>query len=208
MRSLKRFFSLVGVIVFTLTLFSGCNPFDNGSTAYLTKKMDEIPIEFDGYEFSEEITSETSTQHFQGVVEFNGSMLEIQYQYNSDDGNNYDYLIKYKDKSWFIDDEFMREKSETYVNISHIWRDFKDGYDFYQKSNILGVYIFDGHLFIITDGIIERMNRTNCCGSAPITLYFFDLKSEKVFYAGYYQKYIEQNVALSIIKKEKASNEK
>lgn len=196
------------VLMIILSIFSACNPFDNGSTAYLTKKMDEIPIEFEGYEFSEEITNGTSTQHFQGVVEFNGSMLEIQYQYKGDDGKSYDYFIKYKDKSWFIDDEFMRKKSEAYVNISHIWCDFKSGYDFYQKSNILGVYPFDGYLFIITDGIIERMIRTNCCGSAPITLYFFDLKSEKVLYAGYYQKYIEQNVALSIIKKEKDSNEK
>ena len=208
MRRLKRIFSMVVVGVLALTTFAGCNPFDNGSTAYLTKKMDEIPIEFDGYEFSEEITNETITQYFQGEVEFNGSMIEIQYKYKTDEGEMYDYFIKYKDKSWFIDDEFMRKKSETYVKISHIWCDFKDGYDFYQKSNILGVYPFDGHLFIITDGIIERMIRTNCCGSAPITLYVFDLKSEKVLYAGYYQKYIEQNVALSIIKKEKASNEK
>ena len=207
MRSLKSFFSLSVVVILALTIVVGCYSFDNGSTAYLTKKMDEIPIEFDGYEFSEEITNETSTQHFQGVVEFNGSMLEIQYQYISDDGSNYDYLIKYKGKSWFIDDEFMREKSETYVNISHIWCDFEDGYDFYQRSNILGVYPFEGHLFIITDGIIERMISTNCCGSAPITLYFFDLKSEKVLYAGYYQKYTNENVPLSITKKEKASNE-
>ena len=209
MRRLKRIFSMVVVGVLALTIFTGCNPFDDGSTAYLTKKMDEIPIEFEGYEFSEEITSAPSTYHFQGEVEFNGSMLEIQYKYKTDEGERYDYYIKYKDKSWFIDDEFMRQKSETYVKISHVWCDFKEGYDdLYQKSDILGVYPYDGQLFIVTDGIEVRLRRVNCLGCIPITLYVLDLTTEKVYYAGYFQDYKEPDVSLRITKKEKTSDEK
>lgn len=103
----------------------------------------------------------------------------------------------------------MREKSEIYVKISHIWHDFKKGYEtFYRTSEILGIYPFDDHLFIITDGIKVRLNNINCDGSAPITLYVFDLESEKVLYAGYYKQYAKSNIALSIIKKEEFSNEK
>lgn len=42
--------SFIIIILVISFIFSACNPFDNTSGDYLTKKMDEISIEFEGYE--------------------------------------------------------------------------------------------------------------------------------------------------------------
>lgn len=188
------------VLMIILSIFSACNPFDNGSTAYLTKKMDEIPIEFEGYKLIVYDPLINTVYHFEGEVEFNGSMLEIQYRYKNEDGKSCDYFVKYKDKCWYIDDEFMRQKSETYVQISHSWNDFK-GYDnTCIPSRIMAIYPFDNRLFIVTDGIEDRVMRINCQGCIPITLYVFDLDDEKVYYAGYYRDYNKPDRLVGITK--------
>lgn len=95
MRSLKSFFSLLVVVTLSLTIAVGCNPFDDGSTAYLTKKMNEIPIEFDGYELIECEPLKETIYNFQGVVEFKDSTMDIQYGYEIDGKYFNDYRIDY-----------------------------------------------------------------------------------------------------------------
>ena len=201
MRSLKSFFSLLVVVTLSLTIAVGCNPFNDGSTAYLTKKMNEIPIEFDGYELIECEPLKETIYNFQGVVEFKDSTMDIQYGYEIDGKYFNDYRIDYQGKTLYVNDEFMRSHSETYVKINNIWSDFKNGDTVNYPSRIMAVYPFDNLLFIVTDGIKNRLQRINCRGCIPITLYTLDWDSEKVYYAGYYQDYKEPDVPVVIIKK-------
>ena len=203
MKILTRIMAFIVVIAIAMVALGACNcnPFDNGSTAFLTEKMNEIPIEYDGYELVYEQSSE-DVWHFEGNVEFNGSTMDIQYGYEIDGKSFEDYLVNYKDKTLYINDEFMREKSETYVKISRIWQTFKSGSSFEGKSRIMGVYPFDGLLFIVTDGIEERLMAINCNDCIPITLYVLDWDSERVYYAGYFQNYLRPDRLLSIVKKQ------
>ena len=51
-RTTAQIITQIIIVIITIFKLSGCNPnpFDDGSTAFLTEKMNEIPIEYDGYE--------------------------------------------------------------------------------------------------------------------------------------------------------------
>lgn len=204
MKILTRTMAFIVVIAIAMVALGACNcnPFDNGSTAFLTEKMNEIPIEYDGYELIVYNPLTETVYHFEGEVELNGATMDIRYGYEIDGKFFRDYQVNYKDKTLYINDEFMREKSETYVKISRIWRTFKSWNINYEgHSDIMAVYPFDGLLFIVTDGIKDRVMSINCNDCIPVTLYVLDWDSEKVYYAGYYRDYSEHNIPVSIIKK-------
>ena len=164
--------------------------------------MNEIPIEYDGYEFSTKVTDAPSTYHFKGQVEFNGAIMNIEFGYEIDGKSFSGYRVNYKDKTLYINDEFMRERSETYVKINRIWRTFSSDYiNFGGNSEIMAVYPFDDLLFVVTNGVIGNIVRTQVIGTIPITLYILDWGSEQVYYAGYFQDYSEPDRFLSIVKK-------
>lgn len=201
MKILTRIMAFVVVIAMFTLGACNCNPFDNGSTAFLTEKMNEIPIEYDGYELVVYGSSLKLVNSFKGEVEFNGEIMNIEFGYEIDGKSFSGYRVNYKDKTLYINDEFMRERSETYVKINRIWQTFKSGSNFEGESRIMGVYPFDDLLFIVTDGIEDRVKAVNCDGCIPITLYVLDWDSEKVYYAGCYQDYSEPDVFLRIVKK-------
>ena len=65
------------ILIFIALLFTGCNLFDNGSTKYLTQKMDEIQLEFKGYEFNITSSKQTETPRAFGLVTFGDTTIEI-----------------------------------------------------------------------------------------------------------------------------------
>lgn len=208
-RTTAQIITQIIIIIITIFKLSGCNPnpFDDGSTAFLTEKMNEIPIECEGYELIVYDPLIETVYHFEGEVEFNGSVMNIQYDYKIDGKTYSDYIVNYKNKTLYIDNNFMRERSETYVRIHRIWRTFKEGNKIYEGiSRIMAVYPFDGKLFIVTDGIIDRIRGLRVVSCIPITLYVLDWDSEKIYYAGYYQDYLKPDVPVSIIKKGEAKD--
>ena len=205
MKILTRTMAFIVVIAIAMVALGACNcnPFDNGSTAFLTEKMNEIPIEYDGYELVFYEPSLELIYHFEGNLEFNGSTMDMQCGYEINEKFFRDYRVNYKDKTLYINDEFMREKSATYVKISRIWRTFKSkNINFEGNSKIIAVYPFDDLLFIVTDGIEDRVKAVNCDGCIPTTLYVLDWDSENVYYAGYLQDYSQPHRFLSVIKKQ------
>lgn len=199
MISLKRFFSLVGVIVLTLMLFSGCNLFDDGSTDYLTKKMNEIPIELDGYKMVK-TTPQDSVIEFEGNASINGEPINI----TRKDGEEYD--VQFKDEVLTINDKFMKLNSSVYVEIHSIWLNYysKTTKDTNESSRIYGVFVYDDHLFIITNGLINSLSYYDSAWKYPITLYSYDFESKRVLYAGYYADFMKDEVSLKVLKKENA----
>ena len=204
MKISKKTMAQIIVIIIALFTLSGCNIFDNGSRSFLTEKMNEIPIEieYDGYKLVAYEPPLKTVNYFSGEVEFNGSVMKIEYDYKIDDKTYSDYFVNYKEKTLYINDEFMRDHSETYVKIHQIWSTFKNRNNAKEnKSKIIAVYPFDGQLFIVTNGIIGKFNMRQVVDSIPLTLYVLDWDSEKIYYAGYYQDYFEPNLPVSIIKK-------
>ena len=138
--------TMAQIIVIIIALFKLCGCFNNGSRSFLTEKMNEIPIEYDGYELIAYDPWIETVYHFEGEVEFHGSTMKIEYDYKIDGKTYSDYLVNYRDKTLYINDEFMRERSETYVRIHRIWQTFKEGSKIEGISEIMGVYPFDGQL--------------------------------------------------------------
>lgn len=174
------------IISIVLLVSVGCNPFDNGSNAYLEKYMTAIPIEFDGYELCS-----GSLDEFNGEVTINDTTVIINSRAS---GYNGSYSITVNGKEIFINDEFMREKSEAYVYIHDVWLDFKTAKEYHRQhhgvSSIYGVYAFDNNLFIITSGLFDRLTmKINVFGVYPITLYKYDIATGRVLYCGYYNHY-------------------
>ena len=199
MRSLKRFFSLLVVVTLSLTIVAGCNPFDDGSTAYLTKKMDEIPIEFDGYKMVK-TTSQDSMVEFEGNASINGEPIHITKK------GGEEYIIQFKDELITINDEFLRVNSSVYVEIHSIWLNYnsKTTKDTNESSRIYGVFVYDDNLFIITNGLRNSLSKYDCAWKYPITLYLYDFESKRVLYAGYYSDFRKDEVSLKVLKKENA----
>lgn len=205
MKILTRTMAFIVVIAIAMVALGACNcnPFDNGSTAFLTEKMNEIPIEYDGYELVVYGSSLKLVNSFKGEVEFNGEIMNIEFGYEIDGKSFSGYRVNYKDKTLYINDEFMRERSETYVKINRIWRTFSSDYiNFDGNSEIMAVYPFDDLLFVVTNGVIGGIDRTQVIVTIPITLYILNWESEKVYYAGYFQDYSEPDRFLSIAKKQ------
>lgn len=197
---------IVAIVLIFITLFlTGCNPFDNGSTKYLTQKMDEIPLEFEGYEFTTTSSRQTESPRAFGQVTFGDTTIEIKKGYHTEEGSyRHEYYIESKDKTIYLNDEYMREKSPTYVQIHDIWRNWdKRPYPDSGpcESEVYRLFVYDNHLFVATNGLKSTWTiKVNVFGLMPVTLYMFDIETEKFYYAGYISDYTNPNPYLTIQK--------
>lgn len=189
MKRIAKPISLTIAFITILFTLSACNPFDNGSTAYLTKKMDEIPIEFEGYEISETQGSKI-IKEFEGTVVIDNVLVCI----NKQTGSYGDYKIIINNNEILVDNEFMRQKSEIYVQIHSLWLNYKKINSKYNQiegsSRIYSIFAFDNNLFIVTNGLhFSWTQKVNVIGFYPVTLYRYDIKNDSVMYAGYCKDY-------------------
>ena len=201
---LTKFNAIFLVIFLTvILLISGCscNPFDNGSKAFLKKQMDKLQPEVTGYKIVRTTDMDNNIAYFKGTVTINETDINIQRK----EGSIYSYyIISYNDKEIVINNEYMREKSEAYVYIHDIWNRWKNKsqptiYD----SEIYSVCEFDNRLFIVTNGLFARVTaniRVN--GMIPVTLYEFNIETEEVLYAGYLNYCTDSQVMIVIEKTE------
>lgn len=201
---LTKFNAIILVIFLTVILvISGCscNPFDNGSKAFLKKQMDKLQPEVTGYKIVRTTDMDNNIAYFKGTVTVNETEINIQRKQGSIDSY---YIISYNDKEIVINDEYMREKSEAYVYIHDIWNRWKNkSQSAVYESEMYSVCEFDNKLFIVTNGVITRLTfniRVN--GMIPITLYEFDIETEEVLYAGYLNDYIDHQMFVAIEKTE------
>lgn len=198
-------FNAIFLVVFltVILLISGCscNPFDNGSRAFLTKQMDKLQPEVTGYKIVRTTDMDNNIAYFKGTVTVNETEINIQRKQGSIDSY---YIISYNDKQIVINDEYMREKSESYVYIHDIWNRWKNkSQPAVYESEMYSVCEFDNRLFIVTNGVITRLTsniRVN--GMIPITLYEFNIETEEVLYAGYLNDYIDHQMFVAIEKTE------
>lgn len=201
---LTKFNAIILVIFLTvILLISGCscNPFDNGSKAFLKKQMDKLQPEVTGYKIVRTTDMDNDIAYFKGTVTVNGTEINIQRKQGSIDSY---YIISYNDKEIVINNEYMREKSEAYVYIHDIWNRWKNKsqptiYD----SEIYSVCEFDNRLFIVTNGLFGRVTANIWVnGMIPVTLYEFNIETEEVLYAGYYKDCTDSQVMIVIEKTE------
>ncbi len=198
MKNFTKTISFIIVFMIILFVFAGCR-LDDGSTAYLTQKMNEIPIECDRYEIVK-TTAQDSMIGFEGSALINGESIEI-----TRNGGE-EYVIQFKDEAIIINDEFMRTNSCAYVEIHAIWLNYysKSTQDTNASSRIYGVFVYDDNLFIITNGLRNSFSQYDCAWKYPITLYLYDFESDSIFYAGYYSDFRKDEVSLKVLKKENA----
>ena len=202
---LTKFNAIILVIFLTvILLISGCscNPFDNGSRAFLTKQMDKLQPEVTGYKIVRTTDMDNDITYFKGTVTVNETEISIQRKKKA--GIGYNYAITYNDKEIVISDEYMREKSEAYVYIHDIWNRWKNkSQPAVYESEMYSVCEFDNKLFIVTNGLHARLTaniRVN--GLIPVTLYEFNIETEEVLYAGYYKDCTDSQVMIVIEKTE------
>lgn len=205
MKTSARIISLILVLVTGMLAFSGCI-LENGSNDYLTKKMNEIPVEFDGYELipgsmtysTDQVISIGDTDI---TVKLGDAAVTIESHWDES------WSITFDGKEIVVNDEFMREKSDVYVRIHDIWCNSEKYSEYCKsagKSKIYNVRVFDDKLFILTNGLKYRWSsKFNVIGFYPITLYVLDLKTEKVYYAGYFSNYGNPEIDVKIAKTEK-----
>jgi len=193
---------IVAIVLIFITLFlTGCNPFDNGSTKYLTQKMDEIPLEYDGYELVSAIGTDY-LYNIQGQVNYNGQTINVTKGYYI--GDNFhpdDYCIETDTKTIYVNNEYMRKKSEVYVQIHNIWVGWRNSTAGIGTSSIMSINVYDNQLFIITNGLHQQLNQYQKISNYPISLYHFDLENETILYAGYYNDFSNALPAIKICKK-------
>lgn len=201
---LTKFNAIILVIFLTvILLISGCscNPFDNGSKAFLKKQMDKLQPEVTGYKIVRTTDMYNDIAYFKGTVTVNGTEINIQRKQGSIDSY---YIITYNDKEIVISDEYMREKSEAYVYIHDIWNRWKNkSQPAVYESEMYSVCEFDNRLFIVTNGVITRLTSNIWVnGMIPVTLYEFNIETEEVLYAGYLNDYTDSQMFVAIEKTE------
>lgn len=189
--------SFIIIILVISFIFSACNPFDNTSGDYLTKKMDEISIEFEGYEIVK-TTAQDTMVGFEGNATINEEPIQI-----SRNGGE-EYVIQFRNKTIAINDDFMRENCRAYVEIHSIWINYysKTTQGTNESSRIYGVFVYDNNLFIITNGLRNSLSQYDCAWKYPITLYLYNFESGNVLYAGYYSDFRKDVTSLKVLKKE------
>ena len=201
---LTKFNAIILVIFLTvILLISGCscNPFDNGSKAFLKKQMDKLQPEVTGYKIVRTTDMDNSIAYFKGTVTVNKTEINIQRKEGSIDSY---YIISYNDKEIVINNEYMREKSEAYVYIHDIWNRWKNrSQSSVLDSRIYSVCEFDNRLFIVTNGLLGRVTANIWVnGMIPVTLYEFNIETEEVLYVGYYDNYVYRSPRIVIEKTE------
>lgn len=202
---LTKFNAIILVIFLTvILLISGCscNPFDNGSKAFLKKQMDKLQPEVTGYKIVRTTDMDNDIAYFKGTVTVNGTEISIQRKKKA--GIGYNYAITYNDKEIVISDEYMREKSKAYVYIHDIWNRWKNkSQPAVYESEMYSVCEFDNKLFIVTNGLFARVTGNIWVnGMIPVTLYEFNIETEEVLYAGYYKDCTDSQVMIVIEKTE------
>lgn len=201
---LTKFNAIILVVFLTvILLISGCscNPFDNGSKAFLKKQMDKLQPEVTGYKIVRTTDMDNDIAYFKGTVTVNETEINIQRKQGSIDSY---YIISYNDKEIVINNEYMREKSEAYVYIHDIWNRWKNkSQTVVYDSEIYSVCEFDNRLFIVTNGLFARVTGNIWVnGMIPVTLYEFNIETEEVLYAGYYKDCTDSQVMIVIEKTE------
>ena len=201
---LTKFNAIILVIFLTvILLISGCscNPFDNGSKAFLKKQMDKLQPEVTGYKIVRTTDMDNDIAYFKGTVTVNGTEINIQRKQGSIDSY---YIISYNDKGIVINNEYMREKSEAYVYIHDIWNRWKNkSQSSVLDSRMYSVCEFDNRLFIVTNGLFGRVTANLWVdGMIPVTLYEFNIETEEVLYVGYYDNYVYRSPRIVIEKTE------
>ena len=190
----KRFLAmlLMGCLtVLTLFSFVGCRRAEPETFEYLTKKMNEFPIEYPGYQLVREEPPNKTIYWYDGTGIVRGEPIEIFCV-------DIDATVTYRGETRVITPEFVRERNETYRKILQIWGDEEKSA---KLASMYSVYPYDDELFIITVGIRRRSYYT-ARGFSPITLYHYDWEADVVKYAGYYNEYVYSNYALKLIKNE------
>lgn len=157
---------------------SGCEPPLKDAAMYLTQKMNEIPIEFFGYKLVTTADSLDSIDMYQGETTFQDKSINIE-------RGGFGYIIHFDGKEYKIDDAYMREKSEVYKKIHRIWYE-RGTLNQEGTSKIFSVCVYDNKLFIVTNGIGNNIIARPDL-SYPVTLYYFDIETETVLYADYYE---------------------
>ena len=200
---LTKFNAIILVIFLTVILvISGCscNPFDNGSKAFLKKQMDKLQPEVTGYRIQRTAGGD-DIAYFKGTVTVNETEINIQRKQGSIDSY---YIISYNDKEIVINNEYMREKSKAYVYIHDIWNRWKNkSQSSVLDSRMYSVCEFDNRLFIVTNGVQTRLiSNLWVDGMIPITLYEFNIETEEVLYAGYLNDYTDPQIGVVIKKTE------
>lgn len=176
----KKIVCCITAVLMAVTIavgVSGCeNPLKEDAM-YLTQKMNEIPVEFFGYKivFSRGIDS---IDMYQGETTFQDKPINIE-------RGGFGYIIHFDGKEYKIDDAYMREKSEVYKKIHRIWYE-RGTLNQEGTSEILSVCVYDNKLFIVTNGIGDNIIARPDL-SYPVTLYYFDIETETVLYADYYE---------------------
>lgn len=172
--------SLILVFLFSVVSLVGCD-FDDGSRDYLTGKMNEFAIQFNGYELVNINNSYEDEKEYvkEGETEIGGIPVKIEEIIGSQK-----YLLVYDNKEIEITDKFMKEKNLVYKEVHMIWHNFDESYP-EGVSKISQVCVYDEQLFIITCGITARLYG-GVKGDYPGMLFNYDLQTGQVLYAGYY----------------------
>jgi len=190
----KRFLATVlSVCLAVLTLFSfvGCG-YEPETFEYLTKKMNEFPIEYPGYQLVKRDFGEKTIFRYDGMGIVGGEPIDIFC-------GTYRAKVTYRGETRVITPEFVRERSETCRKILQIWGEEEEQA---KATKMYSVYAYDDELFILTVGLQRGMMSHTARNASPITLYHYDWETDVVKYAGYYGEYDSPSIALKIIKNE------
>jgi len=184
----KRFLAmlLMGCLaVLTLFSFVGCG-YEPETFEYLTKKMNEFPIEYPGYQLVKDDRPDESMMWYDGTGIVRGETAEMWC-------GNVNAEVTYRGETREITPEFIRERNETYRKILQIWGD-EEGQA--KATRMYSVYAYDDELFILTEGIQIKMMSETARNMTPITLYHYDWETDIVKYAGFYDKYKKEGLKI------------
>ena len=167
--------------VLTLFSFVGCG-YEPETFEYLTKKMNEFPIEYPGYQLVKDELRNADVYMYDGTGIVRGDPIEIFC-------GTYSAKVTYRGETRVITPEFVRERNETYRKILRIWGEGQA-----ITVHMYSVYAYDDELFILTEGLQTKMMSKTARNMTPITLYYYDWETDIVSYAGYYGEYREESV--------------
>ena len=191
---MKKIIKVISVIISLLLItiiFAGCH---GQLLKRYYKLLDQIPVECADYvlanEYDIEDTEKTDMIELSiwykndSFVEFvfNDEELVIQYQSEG-------FLLKYAGLEREITDEYLKLRSETYLNIHKIWQKLwkkNKSEDIVDYSRVFTIELFDNRIFIITIGFgFTSEMITQYIGKTPYLLFKYDPITEETLYCGY-----------------------
>ncbi|MDY4186661.1 MAG: hypothetical protein SOX77_02220 [Candidatus Borkfalkiaceae bacterium] len=185
----KKFLTIILTIVFCLCLFTACKGCFADEHKFLYEKMNEIPVEYEGY-YLEKCGGSSDENVFTGkdhaeYVFRNKPLIVSEKNTMLNNAPFVCYTVVYDEKEILIDAEFMEKRSAVYDRINHIW-DGKLNENFKSKtSELAGVAVYDEKIFIITCGLDTGLAGT-VKGESPYVLYFYDIDEDKILYCNFY----------------------